>query len=805
MANVVALVTLIEEIVNMLNNHTKLFTAIATATLMTACASGGGSAPASVTPIASTPATTTTTPTDQRHTFESWSKTYTTNLPGYSTSVTQTYDMTDYTTAGLPAPTDKYKIADYGFFRSTITGSHPAYEYEDTTPILSFMQHGRVLRADLNGDGWQDFYMVNTVGNNRYEMTPNAMLFAFLNDGDGNFVLSNDLFPEGNPCIKGEDCDNDTESQGGVVVADFNGDGLDDIYQGTTLVLSDNGKFYDKGDTHLPIAELFEKCMPSQWASMCFLHDADVGDADGDGDIDIFLPISSAHVDNFPMPWAMLINDGTGKFTANQNFPTQAANVFATAATIGDFDGDGHGDVAVGWFRTDEAKANGFSENHDNSAGTVFWNDGNNDWRNRAWTELPDNYYGANGNANDIKAFDFNGDGLLDIILASTKHDPYYDGRAVQFFLNNGDETFSDVTSTVNPDTKYVNGLCPEQTGGSCYWNGDGHLEILDFDGDGDLDIVDTVFGTYALINEDGTFTIYDDFPTFDDKTAYYPVEIDNKYFYDFIASTTEYSDTESIQTFYQVLDPPFVKMMEEITNKPEAYVEGIFESKMLFSDLRQNQRSTSLFATDMETYGMAGVTFRTDTFGFNAGKLTGDNNGSFVGLDYVSNNIHVGINYANNTMSMYNPTEYYGTGSADVDYDTVSVFAEQVTYLTDTWYMSYGAELYHTEVDSFTEQNSTHNVTVDAFDMSDAKLFADITGKFNSALGTTFVSLGYEVYRGLGSSTVNFADVLEYDVSSKLDLGKVSVLHRYNSFYARASMNTEEYNTFEVGFLINW
>jgi hypothetical protein len=93
----------------------------------------------------------------------------------------------------------------------------------------------------------------------------------------------------------------------------------------------------------------------------------------------------------------------------------------------------------------------------------------------------------------------------------------------------------------------------------------------------------------------------------------------------------------------------------------------------------------------------------------------------------------------------------------------------------------------------------------VDAFDMSDAKLFADITGKFNSALGTTFVSLGYEVYRGLGSSTVNFADVLEYDVSSKLDLGKVSVLHRYNSFYARASMNTEEYNTFEVGFLINW
>ena len=799
MANVVALVTLTEEIVNMLNK----IISVSAVLLLGACASGGGSSPAPVTPVVST-SQATTTPTDQRHAFDTWSKVFTTNLSGYSASVTQKYDMTDYTTTGLPAPTEKYKIADYGFFRSTITGSHPGFDYEDTTPILSFMQHGQIIRADLNGDGWQDFYLANWVGNDRSEFEPDSMLFAFLNDGDGNFILSNDLFPEGNPCFRGSGCDNNTEHQKGLVVADFNGDGIDDIYQGTTLVLSDNGKLYDKGDTHLPMAELFEKCMPGQYNSMCFQHDADVGDADGDGDIDIFIPISSAHVDNYPMPWAMLINDGTGKFTANQNFPTQAANVFATAATIGDFDGDGHGDVAVGWFMTAEAKANGFSENYDNSAGTVFWNDGNNDWRKRAWTELPDNYYGANGNANDIKAFDFNGDGLLDIILASTKHEPYYDGRVVQFFLNNGDETFSDVTSTVNPDTKYVNGLCPDSTG-PCYWNGDGNLEILDFDADGDLDIVDTVFGTYALINEDGTFTIYDDFPTFDDSTSYYPVEIDNKYFYDFIASTTEYSDTESIQTFYQVLDPPFVKMMEEITNKPKAYVEGIFESKMLFSDLRQNQRSTSLFATDMETYGMAGVTHRTDTFGFNAGKLTGDNNGSFVGLDYVSNNIHVGINYVNNTMSMYNPTEYYGTGSADVDYDTVSVFAEQVTYLTDTWYTSYGVELYHTEVDSFTEQNSTHNVTVDAFNMSDAKLFADITGKFNSKLGSTFVSLGYEVYRGLGSSTVNFADVLEYDSSRELDLGKISVLHMYNSFYARASMNTEEYNTFEVGFLINW
>lgn len=807
MANVLAQDIHLGETVNMLNKIIKTVADVSIIAIvglaLVSCASGGGSAAPQV-QTAVAPAPTQSTPTDLRHEFDSWTKTYSTNLSGYTSSVTHKFDMTDYTTTGLPAPTEKYKIADYGFFRSTITGTHAGYEYNDTDVANSFPQYGQVIRADLNGDGWQDFYMALWTGNDRLEFEPNSFLFAFLNDGDGNFVLSNDLFPEGNPCFRGSDCDNNTEHQKGLIVADFNGDGIDDLYQGTTLVLSDNGKFYDKGDTHLPMEELFDQCMSGSYNSGCFSHDADFGDADGDGDMDIFTAISSAHVDNYPMGWAMLINDGAGNFTANKKFPTQAVNIFATAATIGDFDNDGHGDVAVGWFKTEEAAANGFAETYENSSGAVFWNDGNNDWRNRGWTELPDNYYGTNGNANDIKAFDFNGDGLLDIILASTKHDPYYDGRAVQFFLNNGDETFSDVTSSVNPDTKYVNGLCPNSTG-PCYWNGEGNLEILDFDGDGDLDIVDTVSGTYALINEDGTFSIYDDFPKFDDYAPYFPVEIDNKYFYDFIASTTTFGDTESVQTFFQVLDPPLMEMMLEITNKPKAYVDEIFKSKMLFTDLRQNQRSTSLFATDMETFGMAGYTHRTDTFGFSAGKLTGDNNGSFVGFDYVDDNIHFGINYVDNTMSLMNPTKHYGTGSADVDYSTVSIFVEQVKYINDTWYTSYGAEAYHTDVNGFTEQNSTHNVTVDSFSMVDGKIFADITGKFNSKLGTTYVSLGYDLYRSLDSTTVGFADVLEYDASRELDLGKFSVLHRYNSFYARASMNTEEYNTFEVGFLLNW
>ena len=45
-------------------------------------------------------------------------------------------------------------------------------------------------------------------------------------------------------------------------------------------------------------------------------------------------------------------------------------------------------------------------------------------------------------------------------------------------------------------------------------------------------------------------------------------IEIDNKYFYDFIGPTNTMSDTQSIATFFQVLDPPLLEMMNDITTK---------------------------------------------------------------------------------------------------------------------------------------------------------------------------------------------------------------------------------------------
>ena len=58
-----------------------------------------------------------------------------------------------------------------------------------------------------------------------------------------------------------------------------------------------------------------------------------------------------------------------------------------------------------------------------------------------------------------MEAFDFDGDGYTDIVLASTIHDPYYQSRVIQFFRNIDGENFIDVTEEKNPSySKYTDG-----------------------------------------------------------------------------------------------------------------------------------------------------------------------------------------------------------------------------------------------------------------------------------------------------------------------------------------------------------
>ena len=758
-----------------------------------ACASGGGSSGAS--PIPPVAPSQSTTPTDQRIAFDTWTDTYTSN------DVSVIYDMSVYTTTGLPAKTEKYYIEDYGFFRTTINGiTDRSNNTDEGTSDTNFIQTYDVFRSDINGDGHQDFYLMHWAGDGNSPWLPDSKLFAWINDGTGHFTLDQSIFADGTHCFMGTDCAYDSTNPTGMLVADFNGDGMDDIYQNISLLLSDNSKLYNKSNL---LPSIFSEC-----ANNCWSHDTDYGDVDGDGDFDIFIPVWDTYADSSLRHlgthlWIMMINDGNGNFTANTKFPTMGMfgdDNFATSAVIADFDGDGHGDVAVGWQKPGSSQ---YQNQVTNSSGAVFYNDGTNDWRNRTVVELPANYFGANGMANDMKAFDFDGDGLVDIVLAVTKHSPYYDGRYIQFFKNLDGTSFSDVSSTANPNTKYANGLS------NGFWNGDGDLTLVDFDHDGDMDIVDQVRGTYALINNgDGTYTMYDDFPRFSDNGVYYPVEIDGKFWYDFIGATTSTNnvDTDTL-TFFQVLDPPsFEEMYRDIATKPQGYAKTVFESKLLFDNIRRQTRGDSVFAEVKQGSQLIGFNKELGAgFGILLQKAEGDSNGYAITVDKQDGRWHTGFTYINNKLTAQNDTMWFGTGNADLEYSTISQFVEYLQPINQTMFASAGFEISHTEVEGFTEQFSDYNVTVDKFETNDAKVFIDINYRLHSRIGWTLVTAGVDYYESIDDTSIRFADIMTYKFEENMTVGKLSVQHTWNQFYFKGNFNTESLNSFEVGFNLNF
>ncbi len=778
--------------------------------LLGACASSGGSkAPE---PVVTPP--TTPTETDQRYLFDEFSYSWD-NFNGVSV----TYNTTSFQPSSNFISNDKYKIADYGFLSQTVTGTHDGDVTNDSNiPPGPWSSNAVWIEADLNGDGHVDMFSIgNFAGIDTWN--PDGLLMAWINDGDGHFTLSLDIFADGVfPCISDGTmytgstdfrCGSADGYTNGMLVADFNGDGMSDYYDTGILYLSNNGKLENKGQSNLP--DMFF----ADHIGRIFVHDADNGDADGDGDLDIFLPIKGSTKSGYmldgsyagcqgcneSLPWVMLMNDGTGNFTANTNFnvPQPLANgnhLWATTAAIGDFDNDGFGDVAVGWFNPQLAGAYGYT---DNSAGAVFLNDGTNDWRNRATIELPANWYGANGVANDMELIDFNNDGYLDIILGSTRSVPNYVGTILQFFQNNAGTSFSDVTTTIHPNTsKY-------DTSSTDVGNGQGKINILDFDHDGDLDIVHTNSTTYVLLNNgDGTWTFYDDFIDVDEDRVLWPVEIDGKFQYDFIGSTVSCNDadTQCTTDFFQVLDPPLAEMQRDITTKPQGYANDIFNNNYLISDLRKHSKGNKVYGKVVEGTNLLGYSYTNDTgFGLFVGTITGNQDGILFGADFEKGNKHSGIAYIKNTIRATNKTKWYGTGYADVEVESLNSFIEYTHLFSSNFYSTFGYSMHFTSVKGFTEQNSQFNVNVDEFNMGDLGIFADINYITNSRFGTTYLTAGIDHYTSLLNTKIYFSDYLSYEFDNELFVSKVSVLHSFGPFYLSAEINSENLNSYRVGF----
>ena len=796
MVSVVALVLLLGEIVSMLKNIVSLFLVLS----VIGCASGGGSAGIATTTVAPPP-TTTTTNTDKRYQFDAFSDQYTeaTSKLGYNKV---TYQVGEFNNTQWV--NGKYTVEDFSFLQVVIDGSHGGKDQNDpnsdeySEPGNWMTNASVVIENDINQDGHSDFVIYMQTFGDRNTL-PGMRMLQFVNDGEGHFKLDCSVF-ENNVCPivfgegsvmnnlgwwHNEEAPVQEYNMGIAHQYDLNGDGNKDIFNVSQLWLTDSGKFVDS-HTNLPDF-MFENLNPDGVDVGIFVHDHAVGDLNGDGFNDIFMPNTTPVYSQNNGYMFFMLNDGKGNFK-NTSFKVGHAGHFATSTTIGDFDNDGYGDIVLGWSN------NAYKNLGGNSVGGIYWGNSDSDYT-KDYTALPAGYYDQNI-AFDVQSMDFNNDGLLDLVFANTNADPYYQGHVLQLIENLGNRQFSHF--------KFFD------EGAETSNLGVGHIYILDFDHDGDNDIfVGPYTDAYVLKNNgDGTFVKYNQFAVPEnnpDMSLLFPVEVDGKYEYDFIGmDILSMSETQTVTNFFISLDPPaqLQEMHDELFDKSINHVQSIFENKTMFHNIKNTSLSDSVFFVNNEQNNIAGYSHNFENFGITFGQT---DDGGLLYLDRQHDGYHYGIGYFNNSVDSLNVGKWYGTGTATIDFETINAFAETFIPLNSNIFITSGVALFNTKVKGFTEQNSQYNISVQDFTMNDLELYTDITGYKSTKFGTTMLSLGLSSYYSLGNTDIVWDGGLVSKFKESEQVARATLTHTYNIFYAKATFSSFDSDTFEIGFNLSF
>ncbi|NKB68874.1 MAG: T9SS type A sorting domain-containing protein [Candidatus Latescibacteria bacterium] len=244
-----------------------------------------------------------------------------------------------------------------------------------------FPSHGisnAVLAPDIDSDGTADLL----IGNGGPDGAQNLL---FLNDGTGFFTDATDRLP----------ARRDTTQD--VEWGDIDNDGDADILLGNEdanrLLINDGSGTFAEGDpAALPLRQAIEET-----------READLGDIDGDGDLDAYF--ANVVLFNRGTPASrqnrLLLNDGSGRFTDRTGgLPPDDDNSFD--ADFVDLDQDGDLDIITG---------NAFPDQQYR----VYENDGSGVFTDATARVLPP---GIRGSGFDIEAADYNADGRIDLYLA---------------------------------------------------------------------------------------------------------------------------------------------------------------------------------------------------------------------------------------------------------------------------------------------------------------------------------------------------------------------------------------------------
>lgn len=318
----------------------------------------------------------------------------------------------------------------------------------------NFSSYHATAAADMNDDGRDDLVRISDQGD-LYVLYQQDTGMGFDENAWGN------IYP-GQSDLR----------TWGLAVADFNGDGWNDIavggkYNEMKIILSaSNGSGYE-----MDIAE----------GDQIFVQGVNCFDINNDGLNDIF----ACHDDGISK---ILINNGDGTFTPSTDYlypetDSPSDNSGNYGSLFSDLDNNGHCDLYISKCRqgvgnpTDPRRIN-----------LLFLNDGNGGWTSGGEEAGIDvNWQSWSADAGDV-----DNDGDMDLFI--TNHD-----HGAQLFENDGEGYFNEITESAQLEDAYT--YTPYQS------------SFEDFNNDGFIDLLVTggSHNTFCLNNGDGTFDCTED------------------------------------------------------------------------------------------------------------------------------------------------------------------------------------------------------------------------------------------------------------------------------------------------------